>query len=102
MTKNKKYLSRPYFDFKSKTVPASEYKSGKAVGLLFTLDFLVHQAEGSCVSILNQTEKYIKKELAKLGVELVVKTEGFNISELKDLEVNLNFNRSNPFNEGTD
>ena len=97
----KKYLSRPYLDIKQGTVPASEYKSGKAVALLFVLDYLTHQAEGSCVSILDKTEKYLHKELKKLGVEIVVKTEGFNISELKDLEINLNFNRDNPFNEGT-
>ena len=96
-----KHLSRPYLDIKQGTVPAGEYKSGKAVALLFVLDYLTHQAEGSCISILDKTEKYLKKELKKLGVEIVVKTEGFNISELKDLEINLNLNRGNPFNEGT-
>ena len=96
-----KYLSRPYLDIKQGTVPTSEYKSGKAVALLFVLDYLTHQAEGSCVSILDKTENYLKKELKKLGVEIVVKTEGFNISELKDLEVRLNLNRGNPMNEGT-
>ena len=96
-----KYLSRPYLDIKKGTVPNSEYKSGKAVALLFVLDYLTHQAEGSCVTILDKTENYLKKELKKLGVEIVVKTEGFNISELKDLEINLNLNRNNPFNEGT-
>ena len=97
----KQYLSRPYLDIKQGTVPASEYKSGKAVALLFVLDFLTHQAEGRCISILNQTETYLKKELKKLGVEIVVKSDGFNISELKDLEINLNLNRGNPMNEGT-
>jgi len=97
----KKYLSRPYLDIKQGTVPASEYKSGKAVALLFVLDYLTHQAEGSCVSILDKTENYLKKELKKLGVQIVVRSDGFNISELKDLEINLNFNRDNPFNEGT-
>ena len=97
----KKYYSRPYLDIKKGTVPNSEYKSGKAVALLFVLDYLTHQAEGSCVTILDKTENYLKKELKKLGVEIVVKTEGFNISELKDLEINLNLNRDNPFNEGT-
>ena len=96
-----KYYSRPYLDIKKGTVPNSEYKSGKAVALLFVLDYLTHQAEGSCVTILDKTENYLKKELKKLGVEIVVKTEGFNISELKDLEINLNLNRNNPFNEGT-
>ena len=96
-----KYLSRPYLDIKEGTVPPSEYKSGKAVALLFVLDFLIHQAEGRCTTILNQTENYLKKELKKLGVEIIVKTDGFNISELKDLEVRLNLNRSNPLNEGT-
>ena len=97
----KKYLSRPYLDIKQGTVPASEYKSGKAVALLFVLDYLTHQAEGSCVSILDKTENYLKKELKKLGVQIVVRSDGFNISEFKDLEINLNFNRDNPFNEGT-
>ena len=96
-----KYLSRPYLDIKQGTVPASEYKSGKAVALLFVLDYLTHQAEGSCISILNKTENYLKRELKKLGVQIVVKTDGINISELKDLEINLNLNRGNPFNEGT-
>ena len=97
----KKYLTRPYFDIKQGTVPAGEYKSGKAVAFLFVLDYLTHQAEGSCVSILDKTENYLKRELKKLGVEIVVKSEGFNISELKDLEIRLNLNRGNPLNEGT-
>ena len=96
-----KYYSRPYLDIKKGTVPNSEYKSGKAVALLFVLDYLTHQAEGSCVSILNKTENYLKRELKKLGVEIVVRTDGINISELKDLEINLNLNRGNPLNEGT-
>ena len=98
----KQYLSRPYLDIKEGTVPPSEYKSGKAVALLFVLDYLTHQAEGSCVSILNKTENYLKRELKKLGVEIVVSTKEFNIAELRDLEINLNFNRDNPMNEGTD
>ena len=97
----KQYLSRPYLDIKEDTVPPSEYKSGKAVALLFVLDYLTHQAEGSCVSILNKTENYLKRELKKLGVEIIVRSEGFNISELKDLEIRLNLNRENPMNEGT-
>ena len=97
----KQYLSRPYMDIKQGTVPNSEYKSGKAVALLFVLDYLTHQAEGSCVTILDKTENYLKRELKKLGVEIIVKSEGFNISELKDLEVRLNLNRGNPMNEGT-
>ena len=97
----KQYLSRPYMDIKQGTVPNSEYKSGKAVALLFVLDYLTHQAEGSCVTILNKTENYLKRELKKLGVEIVVRTDGINISELKDLEINLNLNRGNPLNEGT-
>ena len=97
----KQYLSRPYMDIKQGTVPNSEYKSGKAVALLFVLDYLTHQAEGSCVTILDKTENYLKRELKKLGVEIIVKTDGFNISELKDLEVRLNLNRGNPMNEGT-
>ena len=97
----KQYLSRPYLDIKEGTVPPSEYKSGKAVALLFVLDYLTHQAEGSCVSILNKTENYLKRELKKLGVEIIVRSEGFNISELKDLEVRLNLKRGNPMNEGT-
>ena len=99
---NKKYLSRPFLDIKKGTVPAGEYKSGKAVALLFALDYLTHQAEGSCIKILNQTEKYLQEEIKKLGVEIVVSTKEFNIAELKDLEINLNLNRDNPLNEGTD
>ena len=99
---NKKYLTRPFLDIKKGTVPNSEYKSGKAVALLFALDYLTHQAEGSCVKILNQMEKYLHKEIKKLGVEIVVSTKEFNIAELRDLEVNLNLNRGNPLNEGTD
>ena len=57
---NKQYLSRPYLDIKKGTVPASEYKSGKAVALLFCLDYLIHQAEGSAVKILDQMEKYLQ------------------------------------------
>ena len=96
-----KYLSRPYLDIKKGTVPTSEYKSGKAVALLFCLDYLIHQAEGSAVKILDQMEKYLHKEIKKLGVEIVVSTKEFNIAELRDLEINLNFNRDNPLNEGT-
>ena len=98
----KKYLSRPYLDIKKGTVPNSEYKSGKAVALLFALDYLTHQAEGQCIKILDQMEKYLHKEIKKLGVEIVVSTKEFNIAELKDLEINLNLNRGNPMNEGTD
>ena len=98
----KKYLSRPYMNIQKGTVPTDAYKSGKAVGLLFTLDFLTHQAEGSCTSILNQTEKYIRSELNKLNVKLEVKTDEVEINSLDDLEINLNMNRGNPFNEGTD
>jgi len=98
----KKYLSRPYMNIQKGTVPTDAYKSGKAVGLLFTLDFLTHQAEGSCTSILNQTEKYIRSELNKLNVKLEVKTDEVEIDSLDDLEVNLNMNRGNPMNEGTD
>jgi len=101
------YLSRPYMNIQKGTVPSDSYKAGKAVGLLFTLDFLTHQAEGTCTKILNETEKYIRSELNKLGVKLEVKTEEVEINNLNDLEVNLelkeqfNFNRSEPFNEGT-
>ena len=97
----KKYLTRPFLDIKQGTVPNSEYKSGKAVALLFALDYLTHQAEGQCIKILDQMEKYLHKEIKKLGVEIVVSTKEFNIAELKDLEINLNLNRNNPFNEGT-
>ena len=103
-----KVLSRPYMNIQKGTVPSDSYKAGKAVGLLFTLDFLTHQAEGQCTSILNQTEKYIRSELNKLNVKLEVKTDEFEINNLNDLEVNLelseqfNMNRGNPFKEGTD
>ena len=97
----KKYLTRPFLDIKKGTVPNSEYKSGKAVALLFALDYLTHQAEGQCIKILDHMEKYLHREIKKLGVEIVVSTKEFNIAELKDLEINLNLNRSNPFNEGT-
>ena len=101
------YLSRPYLNIQKGTVPTDAYKSGKAVGLLFTLDFLTHQAEGSCTSILNQTEKYIRSELNKLGVKLEVKTDEVEINDLNDFEVNLelqeqfNMKRGDPFKEGT-
>ena len=98
----KKYLTRPFLDIKKGTVPNSEYKSGKAVALLFALDYLTHQAEGQCIKILGQMEKYLHREIKKLGVEIVVSTKEFNIAELRDLEVNLNLNRGNPLNEGTD
>ena len=97
----KKYYSRPYLDIKKGTVPDSEYKSGKAVALLFALDFLTHQAEGQCVKILDQMEKYLHAEIKKLGVEITVSTNEFNIAELRDLEIRLNLNRNNPMNEGT-
>ena len=96
------YLSRPYLNIQKGTVPTDAYKSGKAVGLLFTLDFLTHQAEGTCTKILNETEKYIRSELNKLNVKLEVKTDEVEINSLDDLEINLNMNRGNPMNEGTD
>ena len=96
-----KYLSRPYYNIRKGSHPNSEYNSGKAIALLFVLDFLTHQAEGTCVTILDKTEDYLKKELKKLGVEVVVSTKEFNIAELKDLEVKLNFNREYPWNEGS-
>ena len=55
-----KDLSRPYLNIKKGTQPTDAYKQGKAIALLFVLDFLTHQAEGRCVSILNQTEEYLK------------------------------------------
>ena len=97
----KQYLTRPFLDIKQGTVPNSEYKSGKAVALLFALDYLTHQAEGQCIKILDQMEKYLHREIKKLGVEIVVSTKEFNIAELRDLEINLNLNRGNPLNEGT-
>ena len=57
----KKYLTRPYLDIKTGTVPDSEYKAGKAVALLFVLDYLIHQAEGTAVKILDKTEKYLQE-----------------------------------------
>ena len=53
--KSKTYLTRPHLDIKTGTVPADEYKSGKAVALLFVLDYLIHQAEGTAVKILDKT-----------------------------------------------
>tara|TARA_Y100000401_G_scaffold117264_1_gene125383 strand:- start:292 stop:609 length:318 start_codon:yes stop_codon:yes gene_type:complete len=102
--KNKTHLSRPYLDIDKNTLPASEYKSGKAVALLFALDFLEHYAEGSAVNILKQMENYLKKELKKLNVKIVVKTDVVDLStaQLKDLDIRLNLNRENPLNEGTD
>tara|TARA_Y100001963_G_scaffold124280_1_gene174960 strand:+ start:1181 stop:1477 length:297 start_codon:yes stop_codon:yes gene_type:complete len=96
-----KDLSRPYLNIKKGTQPTDAYKQGKAIALLFVLDYLTHQAEGRCISILNQTEQYLKKELKKLGVQLEVKTDEININSIDDIEVNLNMNRENPFNEGT-
>ena len=96
-----KHLSRPYLNIKKGSQPTDAYKQGKAVALLFVLDYLTHQAEGRCISILNQTEEYLKTELKKLGVKLEVKTDEININSIDDIEVNLNMNRENPFNEGT-
>ena len=96
-----KDLSRPYLNIKKGTQPTDAYKQGKAIALLFVLVLLTHQAEGHCVSILNQTEEYLKKELKKLGVKIEVKTDEVNINSIDDIEVYFNMNRENPFNEGT-
>ena len=96
-----KDLSRPYLNIKKGTQPTDAYKQGKAIALLFVLDYLTHQAEGRCISILNQTEQYLKTELKKLGVQIEVKTEEVNINSIDDIEVHFNMNRENPFNEGT-
>ena len=96
-----KDLSRPYLNIKKGSQPTDAYKQGKAIALLFVLDFLTHQAEGRCVSILNQTEEYLKKELKKLGGQIEVKTDEVNINSIDDIEVHFNMNRGNPFNEGT-
>ena len=93
--------SRPYFNIKRGTLPTDQYKSGKAIALLFVLDFLTHQAEGSCVKILNQTEDYLKAELKKLGVQIEVKSDEIKINSMEDIEIRLNMNRDNPENEGT-
>ena len=61
-----KDLSRPYLNIKKGTQPTDAYKQGKAIALLFVLDYLTHQAEGRCISILNQTEQYLKTELKKI------------------------------------
>ena len=96
-----KDLTRPYLNIKKGTQPTDAYKQGKAIALLFVLDYLTHQAEGRCISILNQTEEYLKTELKKLGVKLEVKTDEININSIDDIEVHLNMDRENPFNEGT-
>jgi hypothetical protein len=96
-----KNLSRPYLNIKKGTQPTDAYKQGKAIALLFVLDYLTHQAEGRCISILNQTEQYLKTELKKLGVQIEVKTDEVNINSIDDIEVHFNMNRENPFNEGT-
>ena len=93
--------SRPYFNIKRGTLPTDQYKSGKAIALLFVLDFLTHQAEGSCVKILNQTENYLKAELKKLGVQIEVKCDEVKINSMEDIEVHLNMNREEPTKEGT-
>ena len=102
--KNKTHFSRPYLDIDKRTLPNSEYKSGKAVALLFALDFLEHYAEGSAVNILKQMEKYLQKQLRDLKVKIVVKTDVVDLStaQIKDLDIRLNLNRGNPFKEGTD
>ena len=97
----KKYLSRPYLNIKKGSQPADAYKQGKAIALLFVLDYLTHQAEGRCIQILDKTENYIKSELKKLGVQIEVKTDEVNINSIDDIEVYFNMNRENPFNEGT-
>ena len=96
-----KDLSRPYLNIKKGTQPTDAYKQGKAIALLFVLDYLTHQAEGRCISILNQTEQYLKTELKKLGVQIEVKTDEVNINSIDDIEVHFNMNRESPFNEGT-
>ena len=97
-----KHLSRPYLNIKKGSQPTDAYKQGKAIALLFVLDYLTHQAEGRCVQILDKTEKYLKSELKKLGVQIEVKTDEVNINSIDDIEVYFNMNRENPFNEGTD
>ena len=93
--------SRPYFNIKKGTLPTDQYKSGKAIALLFVLDFLTHHAEGRCVRILDQTEQYLKDELKKLNIELEVKTDKVHINSIDDIEVHLNMNRADPTKEGT-
>ena len=97
-----KDLSRPYLNIKKGSQPTDAYKQGKAIALLFVLDYLTHQAEGRCVQILNKTENYLKTELKKLGVQIEVKTDEVDINSIDDIEVYFNMNRENPFNEGTD
>ena len=96
-----KHLSRPYLNIKKGSQPTDAYKQGKAIALLFVLDYLTHQAEGRCIQILDKTEKYLKSELKKLGVQIEVKTDEVNINSIDDIEVYFNMNRENPFNEGT-
>jgi|TARA_R110000824_G_scaffold119810_1_gene274173 hypothetical protein len=93
--------TRPYLNIQKGSHPNDQYKSGKAIALLFVLDFLTHQAEGSCVKILNQTEDYLKAELKKLGVQIEVKSDEIKINSMEDIEIRLNMNRDNPENEGT-
>ena len=93
--------TRPYLNIKKGSHPNDQYKSGKAIALLFVLDFLTHQAEGSCVKILNQTENYLKAELKKLGVQIEVKSDEIKVNSMADIEVHLNMNREEPTKEGT-
>ena len=93
--------TRPYLNIRKGSHPTDQYKSGKAIALLFVLDFLTHQAEGSCGKILNQTEDYLKAELKKLGVQIEVKCDEIKVNSMEDIEVHLNMNKDNPMNEGT-
>ena len=93
--------TRPYLNIKKGSHPTDQYKSGKAIALLFVLDFLTHQAEGQCVKILNQTEDYLKAELKKLGVQIEVNCDEIKVNSMEDIEVHLNMNRDNPMSEGT-
>ena len=109
MQKQNKYYSKPYMNINNLNKLAKgkypdEYQKGKAMAFLFVLDKLNHGFEGSAVSILNQMDKYLNAELKKLGANITIDVDEFDITknDLDGIEVRLNMKRGDPFKEGTD
>ena len=102
--KKMKMFVKPLMSISNIHKLSDSYKQGKAVAFLFTLDKLNHTFEGSAVSILNQMDKYLNAELKKLGAEITVDVDEFDIKKnnSEDIKVHLNMNRGNPSKEGTD
>lgn len=77
------------------------FQEGKALGFLYALNNIQNEQEGSFRSVVNGHIQYLKREIKKLGLNIVVTTDKQQPTTIDDLSIYFNMDRENPFNEGT-